>query len=67
MTRDELVELLKKILSPDISQREQDSLVKRFRESVPHPEPFALIADADDDRSLEEIVDECLNYRPISL
>jgi hypothetical protein len=76
MTRNELIELGKKIIAANASEREVSSLMELFDVNVPHPEGSNLFyypenynADTDDitqyNPSVEEVVDKCLSYKGI--
>jgi hypothetical protein len=78
MTREELIELGKKIIDPGTSEEENSKLMELFDANVPHPEGSSLFfypenfnADTDNiseyNPAAEEVVDKCLNYKPIIL
>lgn len=67
LSKEELVELLKKLIS-GIGTEEQDELwLKQIEQSVPHPEVVNLIFWDERNLSPEEIIDEALAYKPIIL
>ncbi|MFD1434309.1 bacteriocin immunity protein [Kroppenstedtia eburnea] len=64
MTREELVQLVKKILDPDsYSEEELEEMVYLFNKSVPNPAGSDLIFWDHRDLTAEEVVDEALNYK----
>jgi hypothetical protein len=78
MTREELIEIGKKIINLEGSEQEIDKLVQLFDENVPHPNGSNLFyypenydSRKDDiskyNPTVEEIVDICLAYKPIEL
>jgi len=78
MTRKELIELGKKIITCEGSEQEQDKMYELFSKSVPHPNganlfyyPEKYNARKDDIKdynpTVEEVVDKALSYKPIQL
>lgn len=79
MTRDELIELAKRIVAVDTnSEEEHQSLCDLFDQNVPHPNgsnlfywPANYNANKIDisqyNPTVEEVVDKCLSYKPIIL
>jgi hypothetical protein len=72
MSRDELVELVRRIMAGGGGSREEaDRLVAVFVESVPHPEADGLIFYPDQyfdhEPTAEEVVELALSYRPRQL
>jgi hypothetical protein len=74
LSRDELIQLVTRILRADCAdEREADRLVRRFDDSVAHPEASGLIFwpdryfDTRHEPTPEEIVDAALAYQPIQL
>jgi hypothetical protein len=67
MSRDELVELVGKILACEGSEEELDEWQDLLEQNVPHPEVSDLMYYSDREMTPEEIVDEALSYRPIPL
>ena len=64
MTREELVQLVKKILNPaSYSEEELEEMVHLLNKSVPNPAGSDLIFWDNRDLTAEEIVDEALNYK----
>jgi hypothetical protein len=60
-TRTELIEIVGRIIRCDGSEAEIDLLIRRFCESVPHPEALNVLGSSE---SPEEIVDTALSYQP---
>jgi hypothetical protein len=60
-TRTELIEIVARIIRCDGSEADIDLLIRRFCESVPHPEALNVLGSSD---SPEEIVDAALAYQP---
>jgi len=78
MTREELIELGKKIVSAEGTEEQLNEWMDVFGENVPHPNGAALFywpenynARKDDiskyNPSVEEVVDKALSYKPIQL
>jgi hypothetical protein len=72
MTREQLVDLVGKIMSSEATEEEQDRMVEVLESNVPHPRVLDLIYHPEregllDGASAEEIVDAALSYRPIAL
>ena len=78
MTRNELIELGKRIVSGEVSEIETNELIELFDRNVPHPKGVNLFFWPDNynarttimseyNPSIEEVVDECLAYKPIIL
>ena len=72
MTRDELIDLVRRIMAAEGgTQEEVDRLVDLFLENVPHPEADGLIFYPEQhfghEPTAEEVVDGALTYRPIEL
>ena len=78
MTREELIELGKKIVACKGTEAEIDTMFELFNKNVPHPSGASLFywpenynARNDDvskyNPSIEEVVDKCLSYKPIVL
>lgn len=66
MTRDELVTLVRRIMTCDGSEEEIDLMLDRLKASVPHPRVTDLIFYASDPNvSAEAVVDEALSYEPL--
>ena len=78
MTRDELIELGRKITAADGNQDELSKLMELFDANVPHPDGSSLFYYPENynahtknlsqyNPSVEEVVDRCLSYKPIIL
>jgi hypothetical protein len=68
LTRQELIDLVQKILDAAGSTDEIAQWVTTFERNVPHPEASGLIYwNPRGDLTAEDIVDEALAYRPIEL
>jgi len=78
MTRTELIQLGKKIVNCEGSEKEIDLMIDLFNQNVPHPKGASLFyypenynARKDDiskyNPTVEEVVDKALNYKPIQL
>lgn len=66
LAREELIELVKKIMDCDGTEEEIDNMILELEENVPHPEISDLIFWGED-ITAEQIVDIALNYKPIML
>jgi len=67
MSRDELVQLVGKILTCSGNESEVDGWLRLFAENVPHPQATDRIYFTDKARTAEEIVNEALSYKKIQL
>jgi|GEM_PF-2269961 len=79
MLREELIEIGYKIINwGEDDEKGLNELINLFNDNVPHPNGFNLMsypenfnASRDDlskyNPSVEEVVDKCLNYKPIIL
>jgi Colicin immunity protein / pyocin immunity protein len=68
LTREQLVELVRRIIAVDGSMCEVDGFIAVLQANVPHPSVSDLIFWPErGERSAEEIVDEALAYKPIAL
>lgn len=65
LTRDELIDLVKKIFASNGSEEEISDLIDLLKRNVPHPSPGNLIYW--EDLTPEEVVDKSLSYKPIQL
>jgi hypothetical protein len=67
LSREELVDLVKKIMAVDGTQDELDQFIDLLIKNVPHPEVTNLIYYPPDgkDFTAEEIIDLALGYKPI--
>ncbi|MFD4032429.1 bacteriocin immunity protein [Streptomyces sp. NPDC058637] len=71
LTRDQLVELVRKIMADHGTEEEVDRLVELLEASVPHPRVLNLIYHPDiegftDGLTAEEVVDTALSYTPLA-
>ncbi|GAA1719364.1 bacteriocin immunity protein [Streptomyces yatensis] len=66
MTRDELVDLVTRIMAGEGTEKKHDELVLKLRH-VPHPRVLDLIYYSDPPLPPTEVVDKALAYRPIAL
>lgn len=67
LTKEELVELVRKIVGALGTEEEIDGWISVLEESVPHPEVSDLIFYPDKEMTPEEIIEKALSYRPIQL
>ena len=78
MNREELIDIGYKIFESKGTEEEIDEMIELFDKNVPHPSGANLFfypenynARRDDlskyNPSVEEVVDQCLNYKPIIL
>lgn len=67
LTRDQLIELVKKIVQAEGTEEEIDLLIETLEANVPHPEVSDLIFYPEEEMTPEEIVDKALAYKPIQL
>lgn len=78
MTRAELIELGQKIVSCEGTEKGIDEMIELFDANVPHPNGANLFYYPENynarttdlskyNPTVEEVVDKCLSYRPISL
>lgn len=65
LSKEELVELVKKIFAGNGSEEEINDLLDILKKNVPHPSPANLIYW--EDLTPEEVVNKCLSYKPIQL
>ncbi len=64
MTREELIEIVRKVILADVTEEEQTQLLQQLDENVPHPDVMDLIYWPPDNKDLtpEEIIDIALSY-----
>lgn len=68
MNREELIELVEKIINPvGKTEEELSRLMSILEENVPHPEPGDLIYWNDKQLTPDDIVDQALSYKPIQI
>jgi len=65
MTKEELIELVKKIMNAEGTEEEHQANIMLFKENVRHPSPTNLIYH--DDLTAEEVVNKALSNNPIQL
>jgi hypothetical protein len=65
MTRDQLIELVKKIAAAEGTEQELDAMLDLLKKNVPDPRVSNYIFY--DELSPEAIVDKALAYKPIQL
>ncbi|WP_303984106.1 bacteriocin immunity protein [Niallia circulans] len=63
LSKDELVELVKKIGNPKQSDEKVSEYIEILEENVPHPAPSDLIFWNDEDLSPEEVVEIALAHK----
>ena len=67
MSKEELVELVRRIIAVDGTEQEVDRMIEVLCANVPHPEVTDLIFYSDIERTPAEIVEVALSYKPIQL
>lgn len=67
LTREELTNLVNKIVECEGSEEEIDEMIEIVKRNVPHPEISDLIYWNEEELTPEQIVDKALNYKPIEL
>ena len=78
MTREDLIEIGRRIVESDGTEKEFDELIEVFDKNVPYPDGSNLFyypenynARTDDisnyTPSVEEVVDKCISYKAIEL
>ena len=78
MTRDELIELGKKIVNCEGTEEEIETMYELFSKNVPHPNGANLFYYSENYNArkfniaeyrptIEEVVDKALSYKPIQL
>lgn len=66
MTREELIELVEKIIRAEGTEQEVIDNVLLFKQNVPDPEASNYFVKKEyDDLTAEQIVDKALSYKPI--
>ncbi|GBF75677.1 putative e9imm peptide [Paenibacillus sp. 598K] len=66
-SKEELVELVDKIMNDAGTEEEIDAMIDELRQHVPHPSVTDLIFWPEEELTAEEIVERALDYRPIIL
>jgi hypothetical protein len=64
MTRDQLVELVRKIMRLEDTGKVLDEWVWQLKQNVPHPGVTDMIFWSEEERTPEQIVDEALAWKP---
>ena len=67
LTREELINLVNRIVDCEGSEEEIDEMIEVVKRNVPHPEISDLIYWNDEELTPEQIVDKALEYKPIQL
>lgn len=67
LTREELIELVNKIIECEGSEEEIDVMIEVVKRNVPYPDISDLIYWSEDELTPEQIIDKALNYKPIQL
>ncbi|PGA04424.1 bacteriocin immunity protein [Bacillus toyonensis] len=67
LTREELINLVSKIVESEGTEEEIDEMIEIVKRNVPHPELSDLIYWNDEDLTPEQIVEIALAYTPIQL
>lgn len=67
LPKEELVELVEKIMNAAGTEEEIDAMLDELRKNVPHPSVSDLIFWPEEELTAEEIVELALAFRPIVL
>ncbi|MDU2897166.1 MAG: bacteriocin immunity protein [Clostridium sp.] len=67
LTREELINLVIKIIECEGSEEEIDEMIEVVKRNVPYPDISDLIYWSEDELTPEQIIDKALNYKPIQL
>ncbi|MBE9917911.1 hypothetical protein G8C92_28325 [Paenibacillus donghaensis] len=67
LSKQELLELVEKIMQADGSEQEIDEMIDVLERNVPHPQVSDLIFWNEKELTPEEIIEEAMNYKPITL
>lgn len=67
LTREELIDLVNKIIECEGSEEEIDEMIEVVKRNVPYPDISDLIYWSEDELTPEQIIDKALNYKPIQL
>ena len=67
LTREELINLVNRIVECEGSEEEIDEMIEVVKRNVPHPEISDLIYWNDEELTPEQIVDKALEYKPIQI
>ncbi|MGG0738910.1 bacteriocin immunity protein [Niallia taxi] len=63
LSKEELVELVNKIINPLLSDEEVSDYIDILEKNVPHPAPSDLIFWGDEELTPEQIVEKALAYK----
>ncbi|MBS4839915.1 MULTISPECIES: bacteriocin immunity protein [Clostridium] len=67
LTREELINLVNKIIECEGSEEEIDEMIEVVKRNVPYPDISDLIYWSEEELTPEQIIDKALNYKPIQL
>jgi hypothetical protein len=67
MTKEELAELIRRVIEVDGTEQEIDACIEAISNAVPHPSWTDLVYHNDRDLSPEEVAEVALAYKPIQL
>lgn len=67
LSKEDLIELVGKIMNVEGSEEEIDRMIEILKQSVPHPEVSDLIFWNENDLTPEQVVELALSYKPIQL
>ncbi|GIO05697.1 hypothetical protein J31TS6_17250 [Brevibacillus reuszeri] len=67
VSKEDLIELVGKIMNVEGSEEEIDRMIEILKQSVPHPEVSDLIFWNENDLTPEQVVEQALSYKPIQL
>ncbi len=67
LTKDELIQLVKKVMNAEGSEKEIDGWLKLVELNVPHPAVTDLIYYHEEELTPEQVVDKALAYKPVQL
>lgn len=67
LSKEDLIELVRKIMNVEGSEEEIDRMIEILKQSVPHPEVSDLIFWNENDLTPEQVVELALSYKPIQL
>ncbi|GMK38553.1 hypothetical protein PCCS19_16070 [Paenibacillus sp. CCS19] len=62
-TKEELIEIVQKIMCAEGSEEELDSLILLLEQNVPHPNVSDLIFWNEEELSAEDVVEQALSYK----
>ncbi|BFT72385.1 bacteriocin immunity protein [Paenibacillus sp. P36] len=67
LIKEELIELVRKIMNVEGSEEEIDNMIELLKSNVPHPEVSDLIYWNENELTAEQVVEQALSYKPIRL